>query len=134
MSIRQEVSLPAPPARVFELLTEESQFAAATGMPARMGRGEGAAFSLFDGHVEGRHLELVAGQRIVQAWRGVDWESGTYSVVRFTLRPAGTGTTLVLDQDAYPAGASPLYPSWHEHLATNWPVFYFGPLKKYLSA
>jgi len=134
MSIHQEVSYPVSPERLFDLLTDEAQFASATGVPARMGRGEGAPFSLFDGHVEGRHIELVPGRRIVQAWRGVDWEPGAYSVVRFTLRPEGAGTTLVLDQEAYPEGASPLYPSWHEHLATNWPVFYFGPFAKHLAA
>jgi uncharacterized protein YndB with AHSA1/START domain len=133
MSIHQEVSFPVSPERVFELLTDEAQFAATTGMPASMGRGEGASFSLFAGHIEGRHIELVPGQRIVQAWRGVDWEPGAYSVVRFTLVPEGTGTKLVLDHDAYPQGASPLYPSWHEHLATNWPVFYFGPIAKHLA-
>ena len=41
---------------------------------------------------------------------------------------------LVLDQDGYPQGSSPLYPSWHEHIATNWPVFYFEPFAKYFAA
>lgn len=134
MSIHQEVSLPVSPDRLFQLLTDEAQFAAATGMPACMGRGEGAAFSLFDGHVRGRHIELVPGQRIVQAWRSIDWDAGVYSIVRFTIRPEGAGAKLVLDHDSYPEGASPLYPSWHEHLATNWPVFYFRPFAKHLAA
>jgi activator of HSP90 ATPase len=125
MSIHQEVSFPSTPARIFTLLTDEAQLAAATGLPAKMGVGEGASFCLFDGRIEGRHIELVPGRRVVQAWRGADWQPGVYSIVRFTLEPDGTGTKLVLDQEGYPDGASPLYPSWHEHLATNWPVFYF---------
>ena len=133
MSIHQEVSFPSAPEAVFALLTDQVLFAAATGRPASMGTGEGASFTLFDGRIEGRHIELVPGRRVVQAWRGADWPPGVYSVVRFTLAPEGAGTRLILDQEGYPDGASPLYPSWHEHLATNWPVFYFQPFANRLA-
>jgi uncharacterized protein YndB with AHSA1/START domain len=132
MSIHKEVKFSASPARIYELLTDETKFAAATGKPAKIGAEEGGSFSIFGGHIEGRHIELVPGQRIVQAWRGMDWAPGVYSVVRFTLTPVVEGTKLDIDHDAYPAGKSPRYPSWQEHLATNWPVFYFEPMAKYL--
>lgn len=48
--------------------------------------------------------------------------------------PEGNGTKLLVDHDAYPEGPSPRYPSWHEHLFTNGPVFYFELLAKYLAA
>jgi uncharacterized protein YndB with AHSA1/START domain len=133
MSIHQEVTFPVSPKRVYELLTDGEKFAAATGRPATIG-GEGAPFSIFGGYINGRQIELVPGGRIVQAWRGADWGPGVYSLVRFTLTPEGKGTKLVVDHDAYPEGKSPQYPSWHEHLSTNWPVFYFEPLAKYLVA
>ena len=133
MSIHQETSLPASPQRVYELLTDSEQFAAATQRPASIGTGEGADFSIFGGYIEGRNIEVVPSQRVVQAWRGIDWAPGTYSVVRFSLIPQGNGTRLVLDHDAYPEGPSPVYPSWHEHLSANWPVFYFEPFAKYLA-
>ena len=63
----------------------------------------------------------------------MDWTPGVYSIVRFTLTGEGTGTKLTVDHDRYPEGASPMYPSWHEHLSSNWPVFYFEPFKKYLT-
>jgi uncharacterized protein YndB with AHSA1/START domain len=132
MSIRQEVTFPVSPERVYELLTDGTKFAAATGRPAQIG-GEGAPFSIFGDYISGRQIELVPGQRIVQAWRGADWGPGVYSLVRFTLTPEGNGTKLVVDHDAYPEGKSPMYPSWHEHLSTNWPVFYFEPFAKYLA-
>ena len=133
MSIHQEVTFSVSPARVYELLTDSEKFAAATGRPAAIG-GEGEAFSLFDGYVQGRQLELVPGERIVQAWRGAGWDPEAYSEVRFTLASEGHGTRLTLDQSGYPDGPSPMYPSWHEHLAANWPVFYFEPFTKYLAA
>jgi activator of HSP90 ATPase len=134
MSIRQEVTFPVSPERVYDLLTVSEKFAAASGMPAKIEAGEGAPFSIFGGYIQGRQIELVPGQRVVQAWRGSDWDSGTYSLVRFTLTSEGKGTRLVVDHDAYPEGASPRYPSWHEHLSANWPVFYFEPFAKYLAA
>lgn len=134
MAIHKEVTFPVPPERVYQVLTTEAEFAAATGKPAKIGTGEGAAFSIFGGHVQGRHIELVPGQRVVQAWRGSDWDPGIYSIVRFTLIRDGKGTKLVLDHDAYPGGKSPLYSTWHEHLDTNWPVFYFEPFAKYFAS
>jgi uncharacterized protein YndB with AHSA1/START domain len=132
-TIHLGTAFPAAPERVYELLTDGAQFAAATGRPAEIGAGEGATFSLFGGYIHGRQIELVPGRRIVQAWRGSDWDAGVYSLVRFTLTPEGTGTSLAIDQDAYPEGKSPRYPSWHEHLSANWPVFYFEPFAKYLA-
>src|SRR5258707_14495933 len=63
---------------------------------------EGDSFSLFGGRVEGRQIELVPGQRGVQAWRfGTAhpsvWEPGVSSTLRFTLEPTDNGTRLVID-------------------------------------
>lgn len=134
MSIHHEVTFLVSPERVYELLTDSEKFAAATGKPAQIGAGEGASFSIFGDYIHGQQIELVPGKRVVQAWRGRNWDPGVYSVVRFTLTPEGRGTTLAVDHEAYPEGESPLYPSWHEHLSTNWPVFYFGPFAKYFAS
>jgi uncharacterized protein YndB with AHSA1/START domain len=134
MSIHKEVTFPVAPQRVYELLTDGAKFAAATGKPAKVESSEGTTFSIFGDYIQGRQIELVPGQRIVQTWRGIDWDPGIYSLVRFTLTREGGGTKLVVDHDAYPEGKSPIYPSWHEHLSTNWPVFYFEPFAKYLAS
>lgn len=133
MTIHKETTFPASPDRIYQLLTNGEKFTTATGMPAVIATGEGAAFSLFGGRIEGRQIDLISNERVVQAWRGSEWEPGVYSLVRFTLTPDGNGTRLTLDQDAYPDGASPLYPPWHEHLSAGWPMFYFEPFAKYLA-
>jgi uncharacterized protein YndB with AHSA1/START domain len=134
MSIHQEATFPVSPERVYELLTDSSKFAEATGRPATIGETEGDTFSIFGGYISGRQVEMVPGQHVVQAWRGADWAPGVYSLVRFTLTREGQGTRLAVDHDAYPEGKSPMYPSWHEHLSTNWPVFYFKPFEAYLAS
>ena len=134
MAIHQEVTLNVAPKRVYDLLTDSAQFGAATDRPAEIGTNEGEAFSIFGGYVSGRQIDLVPGERIVQAWRGVDWASGVYSLARFTLAPDGENTKLTVNHDGYPEGKSPMYPTWHEHLSANWPVFYFQPFAKYWQA
>jgi activator of HSP90 ATPase len=130
MAIHREM---AAPDAVYQLLTDAREFAAATERPAEMETGEGGRFSIFGGYIEGRHIELVPGKRVVQAWRGADWAPEKYSIVRFGLLAESGGTRLVLDQEGYPEGNSPLYPSWHQHLSANWPEFYFKPFAKYLA-
>ena len=99
------------------------------GQPAEITAREGDAFSIFGGRVEGRQIELVPGQRVVQAWRfgtahPSAWEPGVYSTVRFTLEPAGDGTRLVIDHTGIPA-------EWIEHISMGYPTFYQDPITKF---
>ncbi len=130
-SIHQETLIAAQPRQVFELLTSGSLFSAATGLPAKMTDREGDSFSVFGARVEGRQIELVPGQRVVQAWRfgtahPSAWEPGVYSTVRFALEPAGDGTRLVIDHTGIPA-------EWTEHIARGYPAFYGDPIAKFFA-
>ena len=125
-AIHQEVVLPASPDRVYQALTTSAQFTAATsGRAAEIASAEGGTFSLFGGAIHGRHIELVPGARLVQAWRVKMWEPGVYSLVRFTLTAEGSGTKVVLDHTGFP-------PEMQEHLAAGWGTNYWEPLGKYL--
>src|SRR5215467_5964398 len=81
-SIHQEPAFQASRKRIYEALTDARQFdrivrlspdmqsgAALASKPTEISRLPGGAFSLFAGHIVGRQIELVANQRIVQAWR-----------------------------------------------------------------
>jgi uncharacterized protein YndB with AHSA1/START domain len=127
MSIHQEVVLPASPDRVYAALTTSAQFTTATdNRVAQIGAAAGEPFSLFGGAIEGRTIEMVPGKRLVQAWRVKMWEPGMYSLVRFTLEPAATGTKVVLDHSSFP-------PEQQEHLAAGWSANYWEPLTKYFT-
>jgi uncharacterized protein YndB with AHSA1/START domain len=132
MSIHQEAIIDAAPEQVYAALTDGEKFAAATGQPARITDQEGEGFTLFGGRVEGRQLELVPCERVVQAWRfggahPEPWDAGVYSVVRFTLKPEGQATRFVIDHDGIP-------PEAEERIASGYPTFYQGPLAKYFAA
>jgi activator of HSP90 ATPase len=131
MSIHQEAVIKARPEQVYEYLTNGEIFAAATDQPAQVSDREGERFSLFGGRVEGRQIELVPGERVVQAWRFGSahpdaWEPGVYSIVRFTLRPEGATTRFVIDHHGIP-------PEWQDHIQSGYPSFYAGPLARYFA-
>lgn len=126
-SLHQEIALDAAPQRVFNILMDSKQFAAFTGMPATIDSSAGGAFTTFGGLIQGRNVELIPGQRIVQAWRPTSWDPGVYSIVHFELKNAGGGTTLALDHTGFPEGD-------FDHLNTGWYMRYWNPLKKYLAA
>jgi len=125
ITIHQEIDFTASPQRVYEALLDAKQFTAFSVRPAEINREPGGAFSLFGGHIIGRNLELVPNQRIVQAWRVVDWPEGAYSIAKFELEAQGSGTRLVFDQIGFPEGL-------HNHLAEGWESNYWALLKKYL--
>lgn len=122
--IHQEIDLNASPQKVYEALLDSKQFTEFSGRTAEINRDVGGAFSLFDGHITGRNVELVPNKRIVQAWRTADWPEGVYSIARFELKSQGTGTHLVFDHVGFPEGL-------RNHLAEGWEGHYWEPLKKY---
>ncbi len=138
-SIHQETVFRASRKRVYEALTDTQQFNKVTrlsaamhsGMPVgapptEISREVGGAFSLFGGHIVGRHIELVPSERIVQAWRVVNWDPGVYSIAKFEIAEQGSGTKIVFDHTGFPKGKG-------EELAAGWKANYWEPLEKFLA-
>lgn len=137
-SIHQETLFKASRKRVFDVLTDTSQFdkvtRLASGMnsmslgnkPTAISREPGGSFTLFGGHIIGRQIELVPDERIVQVWRVVDWAPGIYSIAKFELVEQGSGTKIVFDHIGFPQGKA-------EHLAEGWKSHYWEPLEKFLA-
>jgi activator of HSP90 ATPase len=126
-AIHQSVDFNATPARIYEILLDAKQFAAFTKDTAEIQPQAGGAVRLFGGRIEGRNIELIPNQRIVQAWRPASWPAGVYSIVRFELAARGAGARLVLDHAGFTED------KW-EGLNSGWPKMYWEPLQKYLNA
>jgi activator of HSP90 ATPase len=125
-TIHQEVSFVASPAKVYEALVSPQRFSEVTGAPASGDSAEGCAFSVFGGHITGRHVELVPDKRVVQAWRAKTWPEGVYSIVRFELRSDGAGTKLSFAHEGFPEDQA-------EHLAKGWKSNYWDNIAKHVS-
>lgn len=121
-TIRQTVTIPAPPLAVYRALMDPRTHERFTGSPARISPRVGGRFTAYDGYAEGRHLELIPGRKIVQTWRASDWPAGHYSTATFALARSGTGTTLKFTQTGVP----------EQHAASirqGWREFYWTPLR-----
>ena len=125
-SLHQEVDLKASPQRIYEVLLDSKQFAACTGMPAKIDSKAGGPFSMFGGLIVGRNVELIPAQRIVQAWRPTHWDPGVYSLVKFELKPKGPETTIVLDHTGFPEGD-------FDSLSAGWKSHYWDPLRTFVA-
>ena len=132
ITIHQEVNFSVSPQRLYETLLSSKQFSDCTkksfdnftATSAKIDPIVGGAFSLFDGHIIGRILELVPDQRIVEAWRVVDWPDGVYSIAKFEFKPQSSGTKLIFDHVGFPEGLK-------EHLSIGWTQHYWEALTKY---
>lgn len=132
ITIHQSAYFRVEPAQVYKVLLSSAEFGACTKKSfdmfttssAKIDPVVGGAFSLFDGHITGRILELVPDQRIVEAWRVVDWPAGVYSIARFDLSAEGTGTRLTFEHVGFPEGLK-------EHLSEGWQQHYWDAMTKY---
>ena len=138
-AIHQSRNFMATPKRVYEALMDPKQFDQIThlipsmqpttqsgGVPTQISPEVGGTFTLFYGHIVGRHVELVPNKRIVQAWRVVDWDPGVYSIAKFELNQLASGTKLVFDHNGFPVGLA-------THLADGWKEHYWEPMRRYLA-
>ena len=132
ITIHQEINFKATPRQLYQTLLSSREFSACIKMSfpnftetsATIDSSVGGAFSLFDGHIIGRILELVPSQRIVEAWRVVDWPAGVYSIAKFELKPQKSGTHLIFDHIGFPDGLK-------EHLTKGWQQHYWDALARY---
>jgi activator of HSP90 ATPase len=132
IAIHQSAVFKVAPAEVYRTLLSSEAFSACTkksfdmfsASSAKIDPVVGGTFSLFDGHITGRILELVPNQRIVEAWRVVDWPAGVYSIARFDLGTEGSGTRLNFEHVGFPEGLK-------EHLSVGWQQHYWDAMTKY---
>jgi activator of HSP90 ATPase len=130
--IHQEVDFKVNSQKLYHTLLNSKEFSASTKKSfnnfsessATIDSVVGGTFTLFDGHIIGRILELVPNQRIVEAWRVVDWPAGVYSIVRFELTPLDSGSHLSFDHIGFPEGLK-------KSLANGWEEHYWKALNNY---
>lgn len=125
-AVHQEVDFKVSPARIYEALLDAKQFAAFSKDTAEIQREPGGSFRLFGRRIEGRNIELVPSQRVVQVWRSAAWPAGNYTIVRFQLVARGSGTRIIFDQ----GGVLEDKAEWKQ-LDKGWPSNYWEPLRKY---
>ena len=124
--IIHNVTINATPAAVFDALMDSKKHSQFTGVPAKMTKKIGGAFTCYDGYIEGFNLVVQRPKLIVQAWKSENWPRDRWSVVTFKLaKLAGGKTKLSFHQVGVPKG---------DFKAKNkgWDTHYWQRLKKFL--
>ncbi|PIM97799.1 hypothetical protein CDL12_29728 [Handroanthus impetiginosus] len=80
---------------LYEILMDENRWKGFSQSNARISKEVGGEFSIFDGSVTGKNLELQEGKLIVQQWRFGSWPDGIVSTVRLTFDEPESGVTVV---------------------------------------
>ena len=124
-TMRQTATFKTSPHEVYEALMDAKKHAAFTEGAAKISRQVGGTFSISDGEIEGKNLELVPDRKIVQAWRYSDWPVGHYSTATFELEKIDKGTRLTFTQRDVPDDK-------YEDIKQGWKDYYWLPMKEML--
>jgi activator of HSP90 ATPase len=122
-SITQEFHIKAPVDEVWGALIDSRIIDAWGGGPSKMSAEVGFEFSLWDGEIFGKNIEVVENKKLVQEWIEGKWDKA--SSVTFVLTKEDDGTRIDLIHADYPERE-------HDDLEHGWKDFYLEPLKEYL--
>ncbi len=121
-TFRKYYTLPAPADDVYTALTNPVTLQLWTGEPAEMTTEPGSEFSLWDGSITGRNIELDPGKKLVQQWYFGDQPDD--SIVTILLHPKGEGTSVELIHTNIPDED-------YDDIQDGWNDSYFGVLKEF---
>ena len=126
-TIKQTYQINSAINEVWKALTLPGYINAWGGGPAKMDDKVGTKFSLWDGEIWGKNLEVMENKKLVQEW----WSKGELkdkpSTVTFTLKSEDGKVRLDLVQTDVPE-------EHEKDLDDGWRDFYLLPLKKYLES
>jgi uncharacterized protein YndB with AHSA1/START domain len=123
-TIKHRVRFKLSPEKIYDLLADSRKRTAVTGREALMSDEVGGKFSTDAGQVTGVNVDLMPGQRLVQAWRRKDFPEGIYSMAAITLAPTpGGGTELVLTHRGVPKQLL-------DQIEDYWRSVYWTPMKE----
>ncbi len=126
MTLAFEVSaiILSTPEKIYQAWLDSKQHGEMTGGAADVSAVEGEAFQAWDGYIQGKNLNLIPNQRIVQSWRTSEFEdSEEDSRLEILLEEAEGGTKLTIKHSNLPAHGGQYEAGWDES--------YFQPMKIY---
>lgn len=127
-SIELSRLLPATPDRIYLAWLNGPDHTAMTGGKATVTTTEvGGAFTAWDGYIDGVHVALEPGRRIVQAWRSDDFPADApESHLEVLLEPAPGGARITIRHTELPAGQGPA-------ILEGWDEWYLAPMERFFA-
>lgn len=125
--IEQEIIIKNSPHEIYEAFMDSKKHSKFTESKAKVSREIGGKFSIFEGSLSGKNIELIEDKKIVQTWRGdgENWPKGYYSTITLILEPIDQGTLIKFTHVDIPDTA-------YESVKEGWDTYYWEPLKEML--
>lgn len=122
-TITQTYTIQAPRKAVWQALIDPNIIDQWGAGKAHMSDLVGETFSLWDGDIHGKNVEVIPEKTLKQEWFGGEWDKP--SIVTFTLEGKGNMTTVTLLHENVPdAEAKDITDGWHR--------YYLGAIKQFL--
>ena len=119
--------IPASAKQIYDAWLDTIGHSEMTGSAATMSNEIGAEVSAWGGYINGRNLELVPGERIVQSWRTSQFtDDHEDSIITVTLEEVDGGTVLTLTHTNVPDGQT-------SYERGGWQDHYFRPMTDHFS-
>ncbi len=123
-SIEQTYNIKASPEAVWRALTDQKEIQEWSGANAYFIPQAGAQYTLWDGTIGGKIVQVVPLRKLVQTWKPQEWTRDD-SVVTFTLTPTRDGTRVDLLHVN-------VEESDYDGTTEGWDIYYLGVIKKML--
>lgn len=127
--IRQTYQIKAPIELVWQAFVDPATIKEWSGAPAVMDDKVGTKFSLWNGDIVGKNVEVVnppaGGKKLVQDWQEKNWSAP--SKVTFTLQEENGVTIVDLLHENVPEKR-------YQSIDQGWRQYYLGPMKKLLES
>ena len=124
-TIKQAIIFKTEPHDVYEVFMDEKKHSEFTGSKAKISRKTGGKFSIYEGSIEGKNIELIRDKKIIQSWRYEDWPKGHYSTITLVLRKNDKGTKMEFTQMGVPEDK-------YKAIKQGWMDYYWSPMKEML--
>jgi len=119
--------VPGLPERVYAAWLDSGAHTGFTGKTAKIDPSIGGKFTVLDGFVHGRTVELLPGRRIVQTWRSKEFPHSAHdSRLEIQFESAEGATRVTILHSLLPDGLG-------EKSKKTWTDRYFGPMRTFFS-
>lgn len=122
-AIRQTYRIKASIEEVWKALTDTKYIDGWGGGPAKMSNKVDSNFSLWDGDIYGKNIEVIPNKKLVQEWFSGKWSKPSIAI--FSLTTDGKTSTIDFVHENVPEEEL-------KDIEQGWKDYYLGPLKDYL--
>jgi len=123
-AFEMKAEFPVKASTIYNAWLDSKTHSEMTGDEASCSNKEGEEFSAWDGYIEGKNIQLIKNEKIIQSWRTSDFKNNDEdSEIIIEIQDIEEGCELLLKHRNIPEGQPDYKQGWMDH--------YFNPMKTY---